>query len=61
MKYTVSVIVKGIIEVEVEARDLVQAKWMAIDEVANCDFNRLDNIDIDPYDAEDENGELYVF
>lgn len=61
MKYTVSVTVRGTMELEVEAQDLVQAKWMAIDEAANCDFNRLDNIDIDPYDAEDENGELYVF
>ncbi len=65
MKYIVSVRVAGTIDVITKADTPDEAKWAALNKMANevdCyGFNGLDYIDIEALGAEDENGKLYEF
>lgn len=61
MKYIVSVTVQGIIDVEVDADSFDEAGFNAIFEAGDCDWNTIEYVNIESVNAEDENGELYVF
>lgn len=56
MKYMVSVAIDGRIDVEIEANSFEEAKQLAVYEVWNEDWNRMEMININPVNAEDKNG-----
>lgn len=58
MKYFVSVKIDGRIDVEVNADSFEQARYMAELEAGNCDWNRIEAVDIEAVNAEDETGEF---
>ena len=56
MKYIVSVKIDGRLDVEVNADSFEQARYMAELEAGNCDWNRIEAVDIESVNAEDETG-----
>lgn len=56
MKYIVSVAVNGRVYVEIDAKNFEEAKKKANNEVGFLDFNRLQCIEWEAVNAEDENG-----
>ena len=58
MKYTVSIAVNGRVDIEVDADNLEDAKAKACSEVCDVDFGKLECIDWEAVNAEDENGVL---
>ena len=56
MKYIVSVAVNGRVDVEVDAENFEEAKEKACQEVCDIDFNRLEFIEWEAVNAENENG-----
>lgn len=58
MKYTVSVAVNGRIDVEVVADSFEEAREKARYKVGDCNWNMMELVDINPVNAEDENGKF---
>lgn len=58
MKYIVSVKINGRIDVEVDTDSFEEAKWLAEMEAGNCDWNRIEAVDIEAVNAEDETGKF---
>lgn len=58
MKYIVSVAIDGRIDVEVEANNFEEAKLKAVFEAGNTDWNRMELVNCNSVNAEDENGEF---
>ena len=58
MKYTVSVAIDGRIDVEVEANSFEEARQLAVYEVGNTDWNKMEFVNCAAVNAEDENGKF---
>jgi len=58
MKYIVSVKIDGRLDVEVEADSFEEARREAEFEAGNCDWNRVECVDIEAVNAEDETGKF---
>lgn len=59
MKYIVTVEVTGQLEIEIEADNPRDAKYIATYKVDDADLNNLDNICALPVDVADEGGTVY--
>lgn len=56
MKYIVSVAIDGRIDVEVDADSFEEAKYKAVLQAGDSDWNRIELVNCNPVNAEDENG-----
>ena len=56
MKYIVSVAIDGRIDVEVEADSFKAAKYKAVLQAGDTDWNRMELVNCNPVNATDENG-----
>lgn len=61
MKYYVGVAIDGRFYVEVEAKDLEEAREKAIEEYENADFGCLECIEAEVINADDEDGNTYDY
>lgn len=60
-KYVVSVKIDGRLDVEVDAESFEAAKELAVLNAGEQDWNRIEAVDIEAVNAEDENGEFRDF